>query len=73
MPNPNDGRFVLDFTVSKKADLNITIVNAIGQKVFINRTPGFIGRFAQTIEAGKLPSGIYLLQVEHDHKSYLKN
>ncbi len=72
MPNPNDGRFVLDFTVSKKADLNITIMNAIGQKVFINRTPGFIGRFAQTIEAGKLPSGIYLLQVEHDHKSYLK-
>jgi len=72
MPNPNDGRFVLDFTVSKKADLNITIVNAIGQKVFISRTPGFIGRFAQTIEAGKLSSGVYLLQVEHDHKSYLK-
>ncbi|AXY76963.1 T9SS C-terminal target domain-containing protein [Paraflavitalea soli] len=72
MPNPNDGRFVLDFTVSKKADLNITIMNAVGQKVFINRTPGFIGRYAQTIEAGKLASGVYLLQVEHDHKSYLK-
>jgi hypothetical protein len=47
-------------------------MNAIGQKVFISRTPGFIGRFAQTIAAGRLSSGVYLLQVEHDHKSYLK-
>jgi hypothetical protein len=72
MPNPNNGRFMLDFTVNKKADLSITIVNAIGQKVFVNRTPGFIGRYAQTVEAGKLSPGVYLLQVQHDNKSYLK-
>lgn len=72
MPNPNDGRFMLDFTVSKKADLDITVINAIGQKVYNSRTPGFIGRFAQTVEVGKLAPGVYLLQVQHDHKSYLK-
>lgn len=72
MPNPNDGRFTLDFTVSKKADLDITIVNAIGQKVYNSRTPGFIGHYTKPVDAGKLAPGVYLLQVQHDHKSYLK-
>ncbi len=72
MPNPNDGRFMLDFSVSKKADLAIMIVNAIGQRVFTSRTPGFIGRYTRPVDAGKLAPGVYLLQVQHDHKSYLK-
>jgi hypothetical protein len=72
MPNPNDGRFMLDFTVSKKGDLDITIVNAIGQRVFTNRTPGFIGRYTKQVDAGRLAPGVYLLQIHHDHKSYLK-
>jgi len=72
MPNPNNGQFMLDFTVNKKADLSISLVNAIGQKVFVSRTPGFIGHYAQQVEAGKLSPGVYLLQVQHDNKSYLK-
>lgn len=72
MPNPNNGQFTLDFTVSKKADLNISIVNAIGQQVFSDRTPGFIGRYNQLVNAGKLASGVYLLQIQHDNKRYLK-
>lgn len=72
MPNPNDGRFTLDFTVNTKADLDIVIVNAIGQKVFNKRTPGFIGRYNNVVNAGQLAPGVYLLQVQHDHKSYLK-
>jgi hypothetical protein len=72
MPNPNNGRFMLDFTVNKKADLDIIIYNAVGQKVFNSRTPGFIGHYVQPVEAGKLSAGIYLLQVQHDNKSYLK-
>lgn len=72
LPNPNDGRFTIDFTVNKKADLDITIMNTIGQKVFNSRTPGFIGRYTKPIDAGKLASGVYLLQIQHDQKSYLK-
>lgn len=72
MPNPNNGRFALDFTVSRKSDLGITIVNAVGQKVFTSRVPGFIGRFNQVVDAGRLTPGVYLLQLQHDNKSYLK-
>lgn len=72
LPNPNDGRFFADFTVRKKADLSVSIVNSLGQKVYETIYPGFTGRFNKTIEAGKLSSGVYLLRIQHDNKSYLK-
>lgn len=71
LPNPSDGRFVADFTVTRKADLNISILNTIGQKVYEMNYPGFIGRFNKTIEAGTLTTGVYMLRIQHDNKSYL--
>lgn len=71
LPNPSDGRFVADFTVTRKADLNISILNTIGQKVHEANYPGFIGRFNKTIEAGNLATGVYMLRIQHDNKSYL--
>ena len=32
-PNPNKGKFQLNFEVKGKADLNISLVNTLGQKV----------------------------------------
>ncbi|QEC41618.1 S8 family serine peptidase [Pseudobacter ginsenosidimutans] len=71
LPNPSSGRFVTDFTVTRKADLNITILNTLGQKVFENNYPGFVGRFNKTIEASHLTTGVYMLRIQHDNKSYL--
>lgn len=71
-PNPNNGQFFTDFTVNTRADLSITILSAVGQKVFENVYAGFTGRFNKTIQAGPLPQGVYLLRIQHDNKSYLK-
>ena len=71
LPNPSNGRFVTDFTVTRKADLNITILNTLGQKVYENNYPGFVGRFNKTIEASHLTTGVYMLRIQHDNKSYL--
>jgi hypothetical protein len=71
LPNPNNGRFVADFTVNRKADLNISILNTLGQKVYENNYPGFVGRFNKTIEAAYLTTGVYMLRIQHDNKSYL--
>jgi hypothetical protein len=71
LPNPSDGRFVADFTVNRKADLNISILNTIGQKVHEVNYPGFVGRFNKTIEAAHLSTGVYMLRIQHDNKSYL--
>lgn len=71
-PNPSDGEFITEFTVRTKATLSVSIVNAVGQKVYENIYPDFVGKFNKTIEARNLASGVYLLRIQHDNKSYLK-
>ena len=71
-PNPSKGKFITDFTVTKKADLQISILNSIGQKSYEASYPGFIGHFSKTIEVPQLAPGVYMLRILHDNKSYLK-
>jgi hypothetical protein len=71
MPNPNDGKFGLQFKVNTRADLVISMYNAVGQEVFRNTYPGFTGSFTKQMELGRLARGVYTLKVQHDKKNYL--
>lgn len=72
-PNPAPGgRFHLQFETTSRSDLDISLVNTIGQKVYQQQTPGFAGRYSQSIDPGKLAPGIYYLQVVHNRKKYIK-
>ncbi|NML20171.1 S8 family serine peptidase [Pseudoflavitalea sp. G-6-1-2] len=71
-PNPSKGKFVTEFTVTKKADLHISVLNSIGQKAYEASYPGFVGHFNKTIEVPQLAPGMYMLRILHDNKSYLK-
>jgi hypothetical protein len=71
-PNPNDGHFKLDFLVTRQADISISIVNTLGQVVYSSNRQGFLGPFTENIIAGKLATGVYVLHVRHDKKSYSK-
>ncbi|HTE26695.1 S8 family serine peptidase [Flavitalea sp.] len=71
-PNPNDGRFLLQFEFKKKENLEITMVNAAGQTVYRSATPGFIGRYTKQIGLKGLPSGMYLIKIRHGKDVYVK-
>lgn len=71
-PNPNDGHFKLDFLVTRQADIDISIVNTLGQVVYSSNRVGFLGPFSENIIVGKLATGVYVLHVRHDKKSYSK-
>ena len=72
-PNPViSGEFYLQMALRKKADLNISLVNTLGQKVYNYNSPAFIGRFSQSIKPGLLVSGVYYLRIQHDNKMYVK-
>lgn len=71
-PNPNKGKFVTEFTVTRKADLQISILNSTGQKAYEANYPGFVGHFNRSIEVPQLAPGVYMLRILHDNKSYLK-
>jgi len=72
LPNPNNGSFLLKFNVRDKADLTISLVDMIGQEVYRNIYPGFTGDFTKQMELGKMPSGVYLLKLQHGSKLYVK-
>ena len=72
-PNPSPaGQFNLQFETRTRADLNISLQNTLGQKVYQSHTAGFAGRYSKAINPGKLAPGIYYLQVVHDKKRYTR-
>ncbi|MEJ8842434.1 S8 family serine peptidase [Lacibacter sp. H375] len=72
-PNPTiTGKFTIQLVTKTKDDLTISLLNTVGQQVFYSNTPQFIGRLTKQIDPGKLPAGIYYLQIRHDKKYYTK-
>ncbi len=67
-PNPNDGKFTLDFDVKEKADLNISLINAVGQRVYTVTYPAFSGRFTRQLNTGHHPFGVYTLHIDQNNK-----
>ena len=71
-PNPAKGQFDLKLETRTKADLDISLINTSGQRVYHSGIPNFIGQLNTTISTGKFSSGIYYLQILHDNKMYIK-
>jgi len=72
-PNPSSGgAFNLQFETRTRANLEISLTNTLGQKVYQSQTPGFAGKYNEWIEPGRLAPGIYYLQITHDKKRYIR-
>jgi hypothetical protein len=72
-PNPTStGQFTIQLETQTRANLYISLLNSIGQKVYQYDVPSFIGHLSQSVQTGRLPAGIYYLQVQHDKKIYVK-
>ncbi len=71
-PNPNKGKFQLNFEVKGKADLNISLLNTLGQKVFQSSYPAFTGRFKKEVNVGPQAKGVYTLRIDHNQKVFVK-
>ena len=72
-PNPSNGQFTLQFQSSTAADLEITVTNTLGQKVYQSNTQsGFTGVFNKQINLDYLGAGMYYVKVLLGKKSYVK-
>lgn len=70
-PNPNRGNFILQFYISKSENTSITIVNALGQKIYTAEYPNFGGFFNKTINLGAPGAGIYMVKVQVGSRRYV--
>ena len=65
-PNPSRDIFNITFTTNEKQDLEIRIINVIGERVFVESKQQFIGEYTKQINLEEYPKAIYFLEIETD-------
>jgi hypothetical protein len=64
-PNPSNGNFTIDATLSNSREATIEILNALGQSVYKETALMQSGKLNEQIHVA-LPPGIYSLHVKGD-------
>jgi hypothetical protein len=70
--NPNNGVFQLQFNMTTADNTTILLLSTLGQKVYQKEYPNFVGTFNNTINAGYLASGMYVLKIMHGNTTYVE-
>ena len=65
-PNPSRDIFNITFESNKKQNLEIRIINVIGDRVFIESKQQIIGEYTKQINLAEYPKAIYFLEIETD-------
>ena len=71
-PNPNDGVFLLQFYMTTQDNTSVILLNTLGQKVYEEDNPHFVGTYSKTINLGGLASGMYVLKIIHGNSTYIR-
>jgi len=62
-PNPNTGEFKIEIETTKLNNLQMKLVNVIGQVVYEENIGSIVGSYKKAINLGKNASGTYTLQM----------
>ncbi len=64
-PNPSADVFTIDITVpeSAKQDLGINVINALGQRIYVENLEQVSGSIKHRLDLGIQPKGVYILQI----------
>ncbi|MFD2245483.1 T9SS type A sorting domain-containing protein [Pontibacter ruber] len=71
-PNPNNGRFTLNFALDKKATTVVRIMDSKGNEVFVDTVEKLSGEYNREIDLGPFGPGIYYLQVAQGKRYHTK-
>ena len=66
-PNPSRDIFNIRFTSEEAQDLQLRILNVIGEEVSTENLQQFEGEYVRAINLNQYPKGIYLLEIETDY------
>ncbi len=62
-PNPNTGEFVIEMEITEPQELEIKLLNVIGQVIYEEGLNQYTGKYQKTIDISKQATGIYTLQL----------
>ncbi|MBC8266734.1 MAG: T9SS type A sorting domain-containing protein, partial [Flavobacteriales bacterium] len=63
-PNPSRDIFNVTFETLEKQDLEISIVNLLGEVILRDKKTEFLGEYTKEFDLNTYPKGVYLLEIE---------
>ena len=71
-PNPNDGKFNLNFNLKNKADAEVTVYDMQGKQVYSEKLSNFSGEYSKAIDISSNTKGVYFVKIEQGKHSQVK-
>lgn len=71
-PNPNNGKFHLNFNLTTKGSTDISIFNMEGRSVYTESLKDFSGSYDKEIDISAHPKGVYFVKVKQGEHAQLK-
>lgn len=71
-PNPNNGKFTIEFNSDSKDNYVIRITNAIGQVVREEKLNSFVAQYSKQIDISSFGKGMYMLSITNSRKETVR-
>jgi hypothetical protein len=71
-PNPNDGKFNLNFNLKNKGDAEVTVYDLQGKQVYNEKLPNFTGEYNKPIDISSNAKGIYFVKIQQGKHTQVK-
>lgn len=71
-PNPAQNEFELIFLLTSIQDIEISLMNSLGQEISKNKIDDFIGQYKKIIDVSYLSKGVYFIQLKTDNEIFNK-
>jgi len=65
-PNPNNGVFTVQFSVSATTNAKLTLLDAVGREVYAKKLTRVEGEQTVAMDLANLAAGVYMLQLQTD-------
>ncbi|TXI79079.1 MAG: T9SS type A sorting domain-containing protein [Flavobacteriales bacterium] len=65
-PNPNNGRFTLSFVNTEKGDVNVEVINSIGQSVYNETVRDLEGNYKKEMDLTTMGAGAYYVKLKRN-------
>lgn len=71
-PNPNNGKFTLDFNLADKGNTEVSILNMEGKSIYKEELKDFSGNYKRDMDISSNPKGVYFVKISQGKHSQLK-
>ena len=66
-PNPTDGIFTIEFTVTTNINVSFSVLNVLGQEIALNKIKATVGENKQKFDLSGFAKGVYTFKLKSEN------